>query len=100
MGKVTDVCPAVNVVVVEPEKPPPETAKEACPTVALLRGIVIVPVCPVIALAVKVPVVEAVPQLKAKEDNKGETDTEGVHVPVPCEEVTVKVLAPAAPVPS
>ena len=82
-----------------PVKPLPETLKVAVPAVALLRGTVREPVCPDVPFAEKVPVAEAVPQLNAKEAITGLTNTEGVHVPVACAEVTVIVLLPAVPEP-
>ena len=82
-----------------PVKPLPDTLKVAVPAVTLLRGTVREPVCPDVPFAENVPVADAVPQLKAKEAITGLTTTVGVHVPVPCAEVTVIVLFPAVPEP-
>lgn len=71
MGTVTDVCPAVKVVVSVPVKPVPATFRVTEPAVAPVIGTTIVPVWPAVPLAVKVPVVVAVPQLKAKPPTEG-----------------------------
>ena len=68
----TDVCPAVSIVPNEPVKPVPLMLKMAEPAVAPVMGTVIVPVCPPVPFAVKVPATEAVPQLNAKAEAAGE----------------------------
>ena len=63
IGTETEACAAVNTVTNVPVKPVPVTVKVAEPAVALVKGMVKVPVCPAVPLAVNVPVELAVAQL-------------------------------------